>query len=368
MPAGIDLKAFGLTFAQPFFLWLLVAPGILSIAGLWLLVRRRVIARRSAAARILPVVERYTLLGNLGFWICLLVAASLCIVALARPEARTSVVRKTDADFIILQDGSASMYVKDVAPDRWQRSVHFLRTFAEALGWKGDRVALAIFAHLASPQVRLTKDPTAFFFFIDHLGEHSPFRLEDDPTWDTNIEEGLYWGLNLVEGDEELFGKSSNLRAFIVVSDGQAWSGHVANALAQARRRHAPVYVVGVGTSAGAMIPRPPVFDPGNPPPVVNAVLDRDSLRDIARVGGGEYFELGAESDRDVASRIISSVKRNAKIVKVVESHQDFYWQCLFTAGVLLCLGTLLLREATELWWQAAAAVGVLLLVGTMLR
>src|SRR4029079_16821097 len=87
--------------------------------------------------------------------------------------------------------GSASMYVKDVDPDRWRRSIRFLRTFAGALSWKGDRVALALFAHLCSPQVRLTKDPNALFFFLDHLGDRSPFRLEDNPTWDINIAEVL---------------------------------------------------------------------------------------------------------------------------------------------------------------------------------
>ncbi len=194
-------------------------------------------------------------------------AASLVILALARPEARVSVGQTTGADFVILQDGSASMYARDVAPDRWQRSVRFLRAFAETVSWKGDRVALALFAHLASPQVRLTKDPNALFFFLDHLGEHSPFRLEDDPTWDTNIEEGLYWGLNLVQKDEELFGKSTNVKAFVVISDGQAWSGQVATALADARRRQVPVYVVGVGTERGAMIPAACGPQSGNPPP-----------------------------------------------------------------------------------------------------
>ena len=72
-----------------------------------------------------------------------------------------SAVTKAGADIVLLQDGSASMWVTDVRPDRWQRSVQFIRAFAEALSWKGDRVALAIFAHLASPQTRLTKDPNA---------------------------------------------------------------------------------------------------------------------------------------------------------------------------------------------------------------
>ena len=86
----------------------------------------------------------------------------------------------------------------------------FLRTFAEALSWRGDRVALALFAQLAAPQVRLTKDPNSLFFFLDNLGDRSPFRLENLTTWDTNIEEGIRWGLNLIEKDEQLFGGSGN--------------------------------------------------------------------------------------------------------------------------------------------------------------
>ena len=55
---------------------------------------------------------------------------------------------------------------------------------------------MALFARIATPQVRLTKDPNTYFFFLDHLSEESPFRLEDDTSWDTNIELGVYWGLS----------------------------------------------------------------------------------------------------------------------------------------------------------------------------
>src|ERR671937_3155440 len=136
--------------------------------------------------------------------------------------------RKAGVDLIVLQDGSASMHVTDVAPDRWQRSVRFLRVLAESLRWKDDRIALALFAHIAAPQVRLTRDPNTFFFFLDHLDRESPFPLKDDTTWDTNIELGIAWGLRLIERDQELYGKSPNAKAFVLVSAGQAWSGEVA--------------------------------------------------------------------------------------------------------------------------------------------
>jgi Ca-activated chloride channel family protein len=243
------------------------------------------------------------------------------------------------------------MYATDVRPDRWRRSMQFVRTFADALPWKGDRVALALFAHLASPQVRLTSDPNALFFFLDHLRDRSPFRLEEDTTWDTDIEEGVYWGLKLVEKDQELYGKSKNPRAFVVVSDGQAWSGDVARALVTARQRNTPVYVVGVGTTGGSIIPDPARREP------IRASLDRPSLQQIARTGGGEYFELDREPDRDIADKIITRVKRNSGTSQEVESYEGLYWRFLFAAGVFLCLGTLLLTGPAELWLQAAAAI-----------
>ena len=82
--------------------------------------------------------------------------------------------------------------------------MRFLRTLGESLRWENDRVAMALFAHMATPQIRLTKDPNTYFFFLDHLEDKSPFRLEDDGTWDTNIERGIYWGLRLIEKDEEI--------------------------------------------------------------------------------------------------------------------------------------------------------------------
>jgi len=369
VPRGIDLTTVG--FGEPVYLWLLIGPLVLLLLWGWQWFRRNADRRRSFTERVVPVKRRHSLVGGLGFWLCLILAISASIVALARPRARIAVVRKPGADIVILQDGSASMYVTDVKPDRWRRSIRFIRAFADALSWKGDRVALALFAHLAAPQIRLTKDPNALFFFLDHLGDHSPFRLEDNPTWDTNIEEGIGWGLKLVEKDEQLFGKTKNPKGFVVITDGQAWSGDVAIALREARQRQVPVNVVGVGTGIGGLIPEAPGPDGVRPPATIRAVLDRDSLRRIAAEGGGGYFELGREPDRDIAFRIIDSVRRRAKAVeaaKAEERYEDLYWPFLFAAGVLLCAGTALLRDKTELWWQAAAAAAVSLLFVNVLR
>jgi Ca-activated chloride channel family protein len=364
---GIDLDT--VRFAEPIYLWLLVAPAALVVVWIWQLARRRRDARRFRQHRRLPVRERFPVFGGLMFWLCLIVASALTILALARPTAEISLLRTAGVDLVILQDGSASMRTRDVAGDRWQRSIRFLRTLGESLGWRDDRIAMALFAHIAAPQVRLTKDPNTFFFFLDHLNQESPFRLEDDTTWDTNIELGIAWGLRLIERDEELYGKSPNAKAFVLISDGQAWTGQVARSLQLAKQRGLPVYVVGVGTSAGGLIPEPTTKAPtATPEPPIRSVLDRTSLALIASAGGGDYMELDREGDREIANHIIDAARRRAGSRGLQVGTEEVYWRCLAAAAVFLALGVLFMQERAELALQAAGAGAALALVWSLTR
>ena len=347
-------------FGSPQYLPLLAIPGLLLL--LWL--RQLWLRRRDVAAlrrnRLLPVRQRMPLVGELLFWLCLTGALALTLLALARPQTTAAIIRTAGVDFIVLQDGSASMHVKDVdgrTGNRWTRSARFLRVLGESMRWEDDRMSMALFASIAAPQVRLTKDPNTYFFFLDHLEDGPPFRLEDDSTWDTNIERGLYWGLRLLEKDEELQGTSANAKAFILISDGQAWSGEVAKSLALIQERGIPLHVVGVGTTAGGTIPDPK-RDPAQPP--IRSVLDRNSLSTIATAGGGRYFELDREPDRDIANAIIDLTRRRADGQGVQQGMDDRYREFLMLAAGLLVLGVLFLRERGALALTLASAGGLL--------
>ena len=61
-----------------------------------------------------------------------------------------------------------------------------------------------VFARISAPQVRLTKDPEHVLLLSRSSHKAPPFRLQDDTTWDTNLELGIYWGLRLIERDEEI--------------------------------------------------------------------------------------------------------------------------------------------------------------------
>src|SRR5687767_3921154 len=325
MPSWVPRFDYATTrFGDAAYLWLLAVPALLLVAWGWRVWRRRRDVKHFTRGRIVPVRERFSLLGDLGFWFFALLASALLIVALSRPQAVVSAVRQGSVDLVILQDASASMYVTDVQPDRWRR----------------------------------TEDPNSLFFFVDHLGEQSPFPLENAPTWDTNIEEGIRWGLRLIEKDQDLFGPSGNPKAFVVISDGQAWSGSVANSLKEAKKMGAPVHVVGVGTTVGGMIPEPMGPDGLRPPPVVRSVLDRASLVQLAVAGGGEYFEIGDEPDRTVAFRIIDRLRKQNNLAPPVETLEELYPRFLLAAAVVLGLGLLFVRKPLELLWHGLG-VGV---------
>ena len=369
MPVQIDFRQ--ITFAEPLFLWLLAIPAMLAIVWVWRVLRRRHDLAQLARVRLIPLRERYAIVGDLPFWLCLIASSALLIVALARPQGPATAVRQGGVDIVILADGSASMRVKDVPGDRWQRSVRFLRTLGDSLSWTNDRIALALFAHIAAPQIRLTKDPNTFFFFLDHLDEAPPFRIEDATTWDTNLELGIYWGLRLIERDEEIQGKSPNAKLFVMLSDGESWSGEVALAVKRAVEKQVPIFVIGVGSLAGGAMPE---FRNENgeieddPEVPKRSRLDRNGLQRVAAASGGQYFELDRDGDRRIANAIIDAGKRLAPTLGAQEASEDLSWRFLAAAAFFPFIGVLFLRDRSELWLQTAGTIIAIAIVFAILQ
>jgi len=352
-----------LNFLEPVYFKLLIIQAILFILLFWRFCLRRADVGRCLKERTVPLKEKYLFAGKLVFWSYLLLALSFSIVALTRPRSLISVSGHTSVDLVLVMDGSASMRVRDIKPDRWQRSMILIRNLIESLSWKGDRLALAMFASKAYPYIRLTSDPNVALFFVDHLKKESPLKLDDPKTWDTDIEEGIYWGFKILAKDYELYGASKNPQAFVLISDGQAWSGNM-EMIFKIIKRVAPVYVIGVGTTVGGLIPEdnkpktqniPVGFDeegnttyetrPVKEEPPVHASIDRSSLKKIANTTGGEYFELGTVPDQEIINRIINSVKNRKAIPEKEESYEELYWWLMLGAAICISIGTFYLNK-----------------------
>ena len=346
-------------FGEPQFLWLLAAPAALLVLWLWRFWLRFADLRRLRERRSLPIREHFALGGELWFWFFLVLSLASLAVALARPRGVTTVVNRAGLDIVVLQDASASMHVDDVPGNRWQRSMDFVRLLGDSLSWTDDRMALTVFAHIATPQVRLTSDPNTVFFFLDHLHDRPPFRLEEDTTWDTNLEQGIAWGLRLLEKDRELHGASPNGKLFVLLSDGESWSGEVARSIANAAREHVPLFVIGVGTLGGGLLPVTLDANGEKEPSPGVSRLDRASLQRIAAAGGGQYFELDRDPDRDIANAIIDAGRRQAPVTTEQGTVDELYWRFIASAVALIGVGALFLRERAELWMQLAVASGI---------
>jgi hypothetical protein len=127
-----------------------------------------------------------------------------------------------------------------------------------------------------------------------------------------------------------------------------------------------PVFVVGVGSDVGGIIPDPK-RTPLDPNPPVVSRLDRASLRSIAAAGGGEYFELDRGSDVDLANRLIDAARRRAVSSEAEPVLQDVYWQFLAGAAIFVLGAVLFLRDRAALVIQAAAASLALAFLASLL-
>src|SRR5262249_1796376 len=147
--------------------------------------------------------------------------------------------------------------------------------------------------------------------------------------------------------------------------------GEAATALKLVQDRRIPVFVVGVGTTVGGVIPEPETDLTAvtrEPRGRLRSSLDRASLQAIAATGRGEYFELDRDGDREIANRIIDAGRRRAGTRDVQETSEELYWRFLAGSAVFIMMGSLFLRQPAELAFQFAGAVAVLVFVASLLK
>jgi Ca-activated chloride channel family protein len=131
----------------------------------------------------------------------------------------------------------------------------------------------------------LTLDAVAANLFLDAV---SPDVLPDPGT---NLEEAIQGALGAF--GEETTGRG---RAIILFTDGESHAGDAMAAAGVCGERGIPVITVGVGTPSGEPIPirdrtgKRVGYKKDRASEVVLSRLDEATLREVARVSGGEYF------------------------------------------------------------------------------
>lgn len=204
-----------------------------------------------------------------------LLALVMAVVALARP---TLPVLQADprAAVVLAVDISRSMQATDVQPSRFEAARAALRTLIRELP-EGMRVALVTFSRDAQLVVPLTTDRDRLLEAVDFLELNLGTAIGDA------ILESIMALPPLPERAEAPDPKS--LATIILLTDGRSLAGvDPVEAAKEAARLQIRVHAIGIGRSSDGPVPGLPEQY------ALAAQFDEEALKEIARVGDGEYF------------------------------------------------------------------------------
>ena len=198
-------------------------------------------------------------------------------------------------DIMVLFDVSKSMLSDDVAPSRLEHGKYLVRELLKAQ--KEDRMGLAAFAGSSYLSCPLTANKTAFGEYINELD------CELIPVGGTDIAGALRRAVTAFKAAE------GNHRAVVLITDGDELTGSASNEIRQLKKRNIPIFVVGVGDTAGVPVR-------GSDGRIVRTRdgkvamtrLNEKLLKDIAGESGGAYIRSTATNPG--VDKILSFIDR----------------------------------------------------------
>ena len=324
-----------MTFAHPQLLWLLLVPAAVLLGSL-----RRA---RKTAASVHPKIPRVLLHSSSGSKpiataprtarpAALVLALTATVLALARPQGATlpGVARSNAREVLVAVDVSRSMLADDLKPDRLSRARLLIRALLDEL--KGERLGLLPFAGTAFLQSPLSADYEIFRTFLDELGPDM-------------IPAGGSDFAALLTTAADAFSSGDADRYLIILSDGEAQDESWRSPAEALAKRGVRILALGLGTPDGAMVPDGKgglVKDQRGA--VVLTRLDATTLRELARLTGGEYRDATAFVDLPALLRATIAQGRAGSFEETDATRRVelFPW---FLAPALLLLAYALWRE-----------------------
>jgi Ca-activated chloride channel family protein len=276
---------------------------------------------RTRLVRLLPFAE--------------LLALLLCVVILARPQSgvREREVLSEGIDIVLALDVSGSMKAMDLKPNRLVAAKEVAKAFVA--GRQGDRIGLVVFASDSFTQCPLTLDYGVLADLIDQVD----FGVVDD---------GTAIGMGIANASNRLRESKAKSKVIILLTDGVNNAGRV-DPITAARLAAAlgiRVYTVGAGVEGEAPYPvDDPVF--GRRTMMVRSTIDETTLKEIARLTGGEFFRARDESTLKSIYDRISTMEKTTVETREFVRYDELGPIMLLPA--LILLGLVLLLESTVL-------------------
>lgn len=338
-PLRFHLLGYPVGFAQPLYLFLILAAIALAVFGLLNALGRRSRIRAALSERL---IDR--LAPGVSVLLPTLKASALSIglfvlaIALGQPQcgSHTEVTKRKGIDVVVALDVSNSMLAQDVQPNRLERAKLELLTLLDEL--KGDRVGIVLFAGDAFIQCPLTSDYAAARMF---LKEARPEQMQQGGT---NIGAALELSKKVLDGAD----RGAKDRVIVLLSDGEDLANELGNTVDDLKDGGVRIYAVGIGSDAGTPIP---IQDKNKNivgykkdayGQTVLTRLDRAGLQKLAEATNGEFFyQPNAVAMSEVVKRI-DELQKTELESRVTVRYEERYQLFAGIGLVLLLLGMLL--------------------------
>ncbi len=262
------------------------------------------------------------------FVLRVLVLVSL-IIALARPQASNSWrTQNTEGiDIMMALDLSGTMLAEDLKPNRLEAAKAVASEFI--LSRPNDNIGLVVFARQSFTQCPLTTDHAVLI------------NLFNGVKWGL-IDDGTAIGLGLANAVNRIKDSKAKSKVIILLTDGSNNCGDIAPITAAeiAKTFGVRIYTIGVGTNGIVNIPVPTPL--GVQYQQVQSEFDAKSLKDIANLTGGKYYNATDNNKlRQIYQDIDKLEKTKISVQQYSKKEEQFYMFAMF-AFVFLILEILL--------------------------
>ncbi len=271
-----------MTFAHAdYLLLLLLVPVFPVVQAVVLKLRARRIRRFGDEALVAKLMPSYskakawvrTSLFSLAFF--------FFVIALSGPQVGAVLKEHNTkgAEVMIVLDVSNSMLAQDYSPNRLERAKLAISRVVDKL--RDDRLGLIVFAGNSFVQIPITADYVSAKMFLNTIS------TESVPVQGTAIGDAINTAIRSFSS------QSDKSRAIIVITDGENHEDDPVAAARQAAEMGIRVFVIGVGSPEGKMIPVGGDYLRDKNGEIVVTRLDETVLNDIASAGKGLYVRAG---------------------------------------------------------------------------
>jgi len=317
---------------SPIWLWgLLWVPVLLMAYWLFLQWRKGAIARFGEWNLVEQLMDGFSAKRQHIKFTLWLLSIAFIVLGLANPQMGTRLqkVKRQGVDVVIALDVSKSMLAQDITPSRIDRSKQFISKLLSRMA--DDRIALIIFAGNAYLQMPLTIDYSAAKLFLNTIS------TDIVPTQGTAIGEAIDLATQAFDPEEEKF------KTLIIITDGENHEQGAIKAAEEAEELGVLTYTVGVGDKDGAPIP----IYRGGTKQIADYVRDKngktvisklnvDMLKDVAKAGKGQFFQLtnGTKEIDNILDELSGMEKKEFEDRVFTDYEDQFQW--LLGPGLLL--------------------------------